>query len=113
MPEISNYSSSEILQKFVKHLNSAAAAVPKGTLPPATVNLVLTRVSQINGCAVCVDMHTTAQRAGIKTVARPAIRSFRSPTLNKSPKSANCSLKTQIPPQSSGGASRRPPVQRG
>ena len=54
-----------------------------------------------------------AQRAGIKTVARSASRSFRSPTLNKSPKSANCSLKTQIPPQSSGGPSRRPPVQRG
>ena len=54
-----------------------------------------------------------AQRTGIKTVARSASRSFRSPTLNKSPKSANCSLKTQIPPQSSGGPSRRPPVQRG
>ena len=47
--------------------------------------------------------HCLAQRAGIKTVARSASRSFRSPTLNKSPKSANCSLKTQIPPQSSGG----------
>src|SRR5208282_1293233 len=54
-----------------------------------------------------------AQRAGIRTVARLASRSFRSPTVNKSRKSANCSLKTQIPPQSSGGASRRPPVQRG
>ncbi len=53
-----DYSSSEILQKFVKHLNAAAATVPQGTLPLATVNLVLTRVSQINGCAVCVDMHT-------------------------------------------------------
>jgi AhpD family alkylhydroperoxidase len=53
-----DYSSSEILQKFVKHLNSAGAAIPKGTLPPATVNLVLTRASQINGCAVCTDMHT-------------------------------------------------------
>lgn len=57
--------------------------------------------------------HRLAQRAGITTVARSASRSFRSPTLNKSPKSANCSLKTQIPPQSSGGPSRRPPVQRG
>jgi len=71
-----DYSSSEILQKFVKHLNSAAAAVPKGTLPPATVNLVLTRVSQINGCAVCVDMHTKdaehagGSRAGLDAAAR-------------------------------------------
>ena len=53
-----DYGSSEILQKFVKHINSAGAAVPRGTLPVATTNLVLTRASQINGCAVCVDMHT-------------------------------------------------------
>ena len=53
-----DYNGSEILQKFVKHLISAGAAVPQGTLPPATQNLVLTRASQINGCAVCVDMHT-------------------------------------------------------
>ena len=52
-----DYASSEILQKFAKHLNSAAAAVPKGTVPLATVNLVLTRASQINGCSVCLDMH--------------------------------------------------------
>ena len=59
-----DYNSSEILQKFVKHLNSAAA-VPRGTLPLATVNLVLTRASQINSCAVCVDMHTKdAEHAG-------------------------------------------------
>src|SRR5262249_37903027 len=51
-----DYTNSEILQKFVKHLNSASAAVPQGTLPVATMNLVLTRASQINGCAVCVDM---------------------------------------------------------
>ncbi len=59
-----DYNSSEILQKFVKHINSAGAAVPRGTLPPATVNLVLTRASQINGCSVCVDMHTKAQPGG-------------------------------------------------
>jgi AhpD family alkylhydroperoxidase len=53
-----DFTSSPILQKFSKHLNSAAAAVPKGTLPPGTVNLMLIRASQINGCAVCLDMHT-------------------------------------------------------
>jgi AhpD family alkylhydroperoxidase len=53
-----DYNDSEILQKFVKRLISAAASVPEGTLPPATHNLVLIRASQINGCAVCVDMHT-------------------------------------------------------
>ncbi len=73
-----DYSSSGILQNFVKHLNSAAAAVPKGTLPPATVNLVLTRVSQINGCAVCVDMHTKdAEHAGETSVRLNLVAAWR------------------------------------
>jgi AhpD family alkylhydroperoxidase len=59
-----DYNSSEILQKFARHINSAGAAV-KGALPTATMNLVLTRASQINGCAVCLDMHTKeAEQAG-------------------------------------------------
>src|SRR5258708_16993225 len=53
-----DFSSSKILQAFVKRLNATSAAVPTGTLPPGLANLVLTRASQINGCAVCVDMHT-------------------------------------------------------
>ena len=73
-----DYSSSEILQKFTKHLNLAAAAVPKGTLPEATVNLALTRVSQINGCAVCVDMHTKeAEHAGETSVRLHLVAAWR------------------------------------
>ncbi len=33
-------------------------------LPAALLELVKTRASQINGCAYCLDMHTTALRAG-------------------------------------------------
>ena len=33
-------------------------AVPAAILPAGTGNLVVIRASQINGCAVCVDMHT-------------------------------------------------------
>jgi AhpD family alkylhydroperoxidase len=65
-----DFGSSTILQKFSKYLNSAAAAVPKGTLPEATVNLMLTRASQINGCAVCVDMHTKDAEAAGETSVR-------------------------------------------
>ena len=65
-----DFSSSTILQKFSKYLNSAAAAVPQGTLPEATVNLMLTRASQINGCAVCVDMHTKDAEAAGETSVR-------------------------------------------
>jgi AhpD family alkylhydroperoxidase len=53
-----DFNTSKILQNFVKRLNATSAAAPKGTLPPGLANLVLTRASQINGCAVCVDMHT-------------------------------------------------------
>jgi AhpD family alkylhydroperoxidase len=53
-----DFTNSKILQDFVKRINATSAVVPKGTLPPALANLVLTRASQINGCAVCVDMHT-------------------------------------------------------
>ncbi|HSS87679.1 MAG TPA: carboxymuconolactone decarboxylase family protein, partial [Streptosporangiaceae bacterium] len=73
-----DYNSSGILQKFVKHLNSAAAAVPRGTLPPATVNLMLTRASQINGCAACVDMHTKdAEHAGETSVRLHLVAAWR------------------------------------
>ena len=73
-----DYTNSEILQKFVKHLNSAAAAVPRGTLPVATMNLVLTRASQINGCAVCVDMHTKdAEHAGETAVRLNLVAAWR------------------------------------
>jgi AhpD family alkylhydroperoxidase len=73
-----DFTSSTILQKFAKHLNSASAAVPKGTLPEATVNLMLTRASQINGCAVCVDMHTKdAEHAGETSVRLNLVAAWR------------------------------------
>jgi AhpD family alkylhydroperoxidase len=73
-----DYHSSGILQEFGKHLNSAAAAVPKGTLPVATVNLVLTRASQINGCAACTDMHTKdAEHAGETSVRLNLVAAWR------------------------------------
>lgn len=34
--------------------------IKSGTLEPALIELVLMRVSQINGCAYCLDMHTRA-----------------------------------------------------
>ncbi len=54
-----DYGSSEILQKFGRHFNTAARVASSGpALPPGLANLVLIRASQINGCAVCLDMHT-------------------------------------------------------
>ena len=53
-----DYHSSEVLQKFGRHFNTAARTVTSGALPPGIANLVLIRASQINGCAACLDMHT-------------------------------------------------------
>lgn len=37
--------------------------IKSGTLEPALIELVLMRVSQINGCAYCLDMHSKDARA--------------------------------------------------
>ena len=65
-----DFSTNEVLQKFVKHINSTAAAVGSQSKLPATItNLVLIRASQINGCSVCTDMHTKdAAHAGETSV---------------------------------------------
>jgi AhpD family alkylhydroperoxidase len=52
-----DYGSSEVMQKFGKHINAAGMAL-RSALPSTISNLVLIRASQINGCAVCLDMHT-------------------------------------------------------
>jgi AhpD family alkylhydroperoxidase len=47
-----------VLGKFIKHLNAAARVALDAGVPLATLELVELRASQINGCAVCVDMHS-------------------------------------------------------
>jgi AhpD family alkylhydroperoxidase len=42
----------------------------RGRLEPALVELVLMRVSQINGCAFCLDMHSKDARAAGETEQR-------------------------------------------
>ncbi len=46
--------SPEIYQAF----GGVYMSVQKGSLPQELVNLVYLRVSQINGCAYCIDMHS-------------------------------------------------------
>jgi AhpD family alkylhydroperoxidase len=67
-----DYTSSEVLQKFVTHIAIAGRAV-ESVLPASTRNLVLIRASQINGCAVCVDMHTKDAAAEGETPVRIAL----------------------------------------
>lgn len=46
------------------------AVVDKSTLEHSLVDLVRTRVSQINGCGFCIDMHTKHARAADETEQR-------------------------------------------
>ncbi|TDB84436.1 carboxymuconolactone decarboxylase family protein [Actinomadura sp. 7K534] len=53
-----DYFASATLPKLIKHLQSADKIVQNSPLPATTQELVKIRVSQINGCGFCVDMHT-------------------------------------------------------
>ncbi|WP_314243991.1 carboxymuconolactone decarboxylase family protein [Streptomyces kutzneri] len=56
--------------KALKHLMSAGKVIKDSPLPAATQELVSLRVSQINGCAVCIDMHTKEATAAGETPVR-------------------------------------------
>jgi AhpD family alkylhydroperoxidase len=49
----------DVLQSML----TLSSAVQKSSLPPELVDLVDYRVSQINGCAFCLDMHSKDLRA--------------------------------------------------
>ena len=65
-----NLFGSPVAGKFLKHIVSAGKAVEDSTLPRATRELVLLRVSQINGCGFCTDMHTKDAAAAGETSVR-------------------------------------------
>jgi AhpD family alkylhydroperoxidase len=46
-----------VLPEAMKALHALSKAAQSGTVPETTHQLVHLRVSQINGCSVCVDMH--------------------------------------------------------
>jgi AhpD family alkylhydroperoxidase len=47
-----------------------SASTAKGDLPPGLTELLMLRASQINGCSVCVDMHTKGARRDGETDER-------------------------------------------
>jgi AhpD family alkylhydroperoxidase len=65
-----NLFSNPVAGKFLKYVVSAGKAIESSTLSPATRELVLLRASQINGCSVCVDMHTKDAAAAGETAVR-------------------------------------------
>ena len=68
--------------KFTKYLRSAGKVVSDSALPAATQQLVEIRASQINGCAVCTDMHTKdAAHAGETSVRLNLVATWREATV--------------------------------
>ncbi|NMH94434.1 carboxymuconolactone decarboxylase family protein, partial [Pseudonocardia bannensis] len=68
--------------KVLKHFLSAGRILKDSPLPAATQELVALRVSQINGCAVCIDMHTKeAAAAGEAPVRLNLVAAWRGATV--------------------------------
>ncbi|MFC4610395.1 carboxymuconolactone decarboxylase family protein [Streptomyces maoxianensis] len=65
-----NYFTDPTAGKVLKYVMSAGKALKDSPLPAATQELVALRVSQINGCAVCIDMHTKEAAAAGETSVR-------------------------------------------
>jgi AhpD family alkylhydroperoxidase len=68
--------------KSLKHLISAGKTLADSALPATTRELVMLRASQINGCGVCVDMHTKdAAHAGETSTRLNLVAAWREATV--------------------------------
>ncbi len=77
-----NYYGNSVAAKFAKYINSAGGVVSNSALPAATQELVKIRASQINGCALCTDMHTKdAAHAGETSVRLNLVAVWREATV--------------------------------
>ncbi|MFG2088428.1 MULTISPECIES: carboxymuconolactone decarboxylase family protein [unclassified Spirillospora] len=77
-----DYYGTSVAAKYMKYLQSAGKALADSTLPAATQELVRLRASQINGCGVCVDMHTKdAAHAGETSVRLNLVAAWREATV--------------------------------
>jgi AhpD family alkylhydroperoxidase len=65
-----NLFSNPVAGKFAKYINSAGKVITESTLPATTQELVKIRASQINGCGMCLDMHTKDAVAAGETPQR-------------------------------------------
>ncbi|MEU4425069.1 carboxymuconolactone decarboxylase family protein [Actinoplanes sp. NPDC024001] len=77
-----NYLTSPTGSRTLKHFMAAGRSIKESALPAATQELVALRVSQINGCAACIDMHTKdAAAAGESAVRLNLVAAWREATV--------------------------------
>ncbi|MFD4768796.1 carboxymuconolactone decarboxylase family protein [Streptomyces niveus] len=65
-----NYRTSPTAKKVMGHFMAMGKVLKESALPAETQELVALRVSQINGCAVCVDMHAKEAAAAGESAVR-------------------------------------------
>lgn len=63
-------SGNEISAKFLKRFAGTSQVIHQSPLPLSTQELVSLRVSQINGCGWCLDLHTKEAAAAGETAVR-------------------------------------------
>jgi AhpD family alkylhydroperoxidase len=72
----------EVPGKFTTCINAAGAVLTGSALPAATQELVKIRASQINGCGVCLDMHTKdAEHGGESSVRINLVAAWKEATV--------------------------------
>jgi AhpD family alkylhydroperoxidase len=72
----------ELAAKFAKRFANASLVIDQSPLPKSTQQLAALRVSQINGCGLCVDMHAKdAAAAGESTVRLTLVAAWRESTV--------------------------------
>ncbi|WP_433670561.1 carboxymuconolactone decarboxylase family protein [Nocardia sp. CA-136227] len=88
-----NLYANDVAAKFNKRLVTAARVIDESSLPKATQELVKIRSSQINGCGMCLDMHTKdAAHAGETPVRLAMIAAWRESTVFTDPERAALAL---------------------
>ncbi|WP_433681707.1 carboxymuconolactone decarboxylase family protein [Nocardia sp. CA-119907] len=77
-----NLSANEIGAKFAKRFGNASLVILQSTLPKVTQDLMMLRVSQINGCGWCTDVHSKdLAHAGESTVRVNLVAAWRESTV--------------------------------
>jgi len=77
-----NYFATPAAGEALKHFTSAGKVLKDMPLPATTQELVALRVSQISGCAACIDMHTKeAAAAGESPVRLNLVAAWREATV--------------------------------
>jgi AhpD family alkylhydroperoxidase len=77
-----NLADNPVAAKVVKHFVAAGKAIEGSTVPTATLELMALRMSQINGCGFCVDMHTKdAAHAGETSTRLNMVATWREATV--------------------------------